>query len=282
MDFFRPKKNMNKHSLLAVVLLVSGSSLVAAQNIPLVAPTTSSANPFVHSNEPPRWLAADASVPAIAPLPPAATMSFDVALQVYEHKLEEQARELGSYSATTVIRAEIPSMSQSGEYQLRREYSAPHALEFKVIRAVGDAFVRTNVIARLLRVEVAHVEKDNPALTALTSCNYVFSHKSSGSMDGRPVYIYSVKPRVKRVGLFKGQIYLDARTGALVQVEGSTVKAPSLFIKSIRFVQQYVDVGRFTFLAHSHYEIKTRVVGRAVVDIYNQDYEPVALVEPSG
>jgi hypothetical protein len=90
------------------------------------------------------------------------------------------------------------------------------------------------------------------------------------------VLVFQVKPRAKRLGLFKGHIYLDARTGTLVRSEGSIVKSPSLFIKSIHFVEDYVDIAGFTFTSHIHSEVNTRVVGSAVVDIYDQDCQPVS------
>jgi hypothetical protein len=203
-------------------------------------------------------------------------MSSELALRTYWQRVQEQDRNLESYSATTVIRAELPTTSQYGEYALRRDYSAPRTLGFKVIGSVGDTFVRSKVIARLLQSEVDHVKKDDPALTSLTPANYKFSPKSTTTLGGRPVHVFQVNPRAKRLGLFKGHIYLDARTGTLVRSEGSIVKSPSLFIKSIHFVQDYVDVAGFTFPSHIHSEANTRVVGSAVVDIYDQDYQPVS------
>jgi hypothetical protein len=91
------------------------------------------------------------------------------------------------------------------------------------------------------------------------------------------VHVFQVNPRAKRLGLFKGRIYLDAHTGTLVRSDGSVVKSPSLFIKSIHFVQDYVDIAGFTFPSHMHSEAKTRAVGGAVVDIYDQDYQPISL-----
>jgi hypothetical protein len=74
----------------------------------------------------------------------------------------------------------------------------------------------------------------------------------------------------------KDGIYLDAWTGTSARSEGGIVKSPSLFIKSIHSVQDYVDIAGFTFPSHIHSEAKTRVVGSAVVDIYDQDYQPVS------
>ncbi|MGA9963937.1 MAG: hypothetical protein WBQ10_01935 [Terriglobales bacterium] len=58
------------------------------------------------------------------------------------------------------------------------------------------------------------------------------------------------------------------------------MKSPSLLIKSIHFVESYVDIAGFTFPSHIHSEVKTRIVGSAVVDIYAQDYQPVSFGGP--
>ncbi len=266
----------------SLALLVAGlgcSSFLAAQNTVLIASTAPADNPPLTSlSNHPLSLAAAAipSTPLTAPavLP---SMSSELALRAYWQGVEEQDRNLASYSATTIIHAELPATSQYGEYALRRDYSAPRSLGFQVIRSVGDTFVKSKVIARLLQSEVDHVKKDDPALTSLTPANYKFSHKSTTILDGRPVHVFQLNPRAKRLGLFKGRIYLDARTGTMVRSEGSIVKSPSLFIKSIHFVQDYVDIAGFTFPSHIHSEAKTRIVGSAVVDIYDQDYQPVSL-----
>ena len=84
-----------------------------------------------------------------------------------------------------------------------------------------------------------------------------------------------MKPHKKRAGLFKGRVYLDAHTGSLVRAEGSVVKSPSFFIKKLEFVQDYEDIAGFTFPVHIHSEASARIVGRAVVDIYQSNYQPV-------
>jgi hypothetical protein len=269
---------MRHFSLAILVVGLGWSSFVAAQNTALVASAASADNPplTLFSDRP--LSLAPAAIPATPLTAPAVLPSMwsELALRAYWQRAQEQDRNLASYSATTVIRAELPATSQYGEYELRRDYSAPRTLGFKVFRSVGDSFVRSKVIARLLQSEVDHVKKDDPALTSLTPANYKFSPKSTTSLGGRPVLVFQVKPRAKRLGLFKGHIYLDARTGTLVRSEGSIVKSPSLFIKSIHFVQDYVDIAGFTFPSHIHSEANTRVVGSAVVDIYDQDYQPVS------
>jgi len=224
-----------------------------------------------------------ATVPAVSGTPvPLVTpavlprMAPELALQMCRGRSVIQAAQLASYSATTLIRAQLPDTSQSGEYEVQQHYLAPRTLAFKGLRFTGDAFVKTNVIVRLLQSEVDHVQKDDPALNAISPANYKFSYKGTSELGGRLVHVYQLKPRQKRASLFKGRIYVDAYTGSLVRAEGRPAKSPSLFIKKIDFVQDYADIGPFTFPVHVHSEASARIVGRAIVDVYQRDYQPVA------
>jgi len=238
---------------------------------------------LVNASVPGYLFAADrlpAASPDTQPLAPAAApvlpiMSPELALATYERRTADQASQLASYSAVTIIKAELPDTAQEGEYEVQRHYSAPHTLLFKPIRFVGDKFVKSNVIVKLLQSEVYHVEKDDPSRTAISPANYKFSYKGESEVGDRLVQVFHVKPRKKRLGLFKGRIYLDAHTGALARVEGRAVKSPSFFVKNIEFVQDYADFDSFTLPVHVHSEARARIVGRTIVDIIHRDYQPV-------
>jgi hypothetical protein len=229
----------------------------------------SSAHTF--ANEPKAVPSVSVESPPVIP-----RMGPELALEVYRNRTVMQAEQLSSYSATTVMRAELPETKQSGEYELERQYSAPHTLAFKAVRFAGDNFVKVNVMLRLLQSEVTHVEKDDPSLNAISAANYKSSYKGTSQLNGHVVHIYQLKPRKKRAGLFKGRIYLDAYTGSIVRAEGRAVKSPSLFVKKIEFVQDYEDFGSFTLPVHIHSEAQARIVGRAIIDIYHSDYHPVS------
>ena len=97
------------------------------------------------------------------------------------------------------------------------------------------------------------------------------------------MHVFEAKPREKRVGLFKGRIYIDMLTGSLRRAEGQAVKSPSFFIKKIEFTTDYADFGNFTFPVHLHSSAKTRLVGRAVVEVSIRDYQSQSVsVEAAG
>jgi hypothetical protein len=253
----------------APLLMKPGADAIPPSSMPSFGVPTSDVPPAAISS------GDDVAVPLAEPavLP---RMAPELALQVYRGRSVIQAQQLASYSATTLIRAQLPDTSQSGEYEVQQHYSAPRTLAFKAVRFTGDAFVKTNVITRLLQSEVDHVQKDDPALNAISPANYKLSYKGTNELQGRTVHVYQLKPRQKRASLFKGRIYVDAYTGSLVRAEGRPVKSPSMFIKKIEFVQDYEDIGPYTFPAHMHSEATARIVGRAVVDVYQRDYQPVA------
>jgi hypothetical protein len=198
-----------------------------------------------------------------------------MALAAYERESKEESTELIGYTATSVIDAELPDSAQKAEFELKRHYAAPTVLEFTPIRSSGDKFVKSNVIVRLLQSEVDHVRRREQAQTAISSENYKFSYKGTARLNDATVHVYEVKPRQKRVGLFKGKIFVEASSGRLLRAQGRIAKSPSFFIKKIDFVQDYATIDGFTFPIHTHSEAQTRLVGKAIVDITHRDYQPV-------
>lgn len=207
---------------------------------------------------------------------PSPHLSPELALARYETGLRTQSSQLVGYTATSVIDAELPDSAQKAEFEVKRHYTAPSELEFTPLRSTGDKFVKTNIIVRLLQSEVDHVQKQEQSQTAIDSDNYKFSYKGTTELNGIPVHVYDVKPHHRRIGLFKGKIYLDNATGHLLRAQGTITKTPSFFIKKIKFTQDYATVAGFTLPTHIHSEADTRLVGKAVVEVYHRDYQPQA------
>ncbi len=256
--------------LMLITALFAGGA--GAQSYPLMAAAV---------NAPPAVavLPADRNAPVLAPPRALPRMAPELALETYLARAQRQMAQLGSYSDETVIEADLPSTRQRGRLQVRRTFSAPKSLAFTAVGFVGDNFVKSNVIVRLLQSEVDHVEKGEGAQTAINAGNYKFKFKSEEQLDGKLVYAYEVKPRRKRPGLFKGRIYVDAYSGSLRRAEGAMVKSPSFFIKKIEFVQDYADVEGFSLPVRLHSVSRTRLVGSAIVDITHSNYQARSLAQ---
>src|SRR5262249_19677631 len=90
--------------------------------------------------------------------------------------------------------------------------------------------------------------------------------------NGRSVHVYQVKPRSSLAGLFKGHVYLDALTGAMLRAEGKVERTPSFFIKKIEFVTDYVDLNGFSLPIRIHSVADARIIGRVVTPIATTGY----------
>jgi len=213
--------------------------------------------------------------PAVAlPGPALPRMAPELALQIYEQRAAEQDAKLAEYSDQMIVEAVLPDTSQKGEYELVRTYSAsPRQLSFTTVKFTGDSFVKTNVITRFLQSEVDHVQKSDPAASAINEKNYKITYKGMEDLDGQPTHVYQLKPRHKSPSLFKGKIYVDAYTGSLRRAEGTVSKSPSFFIRKIEFVQDFDDINGFTVPVAMHSTTKARIIGRAIVSVFHRGYK---------
>lgn len=205
-----------------------------------------------------------------------ARLGPEEALATYHRRMYEQATSLSAYSDTTVMKAELPETAQQAEYELQRQYAAPATLRFTPVNFKGDRFVKSNVLVRLLQSEVDHVSKRQGTQTAINDQNYKFSLKGTEDLNGVNCYVFQVKPRKKRVGLFKGRVYIDSYTGTMRRAEGTMVKSPSWWIKKIEFVQDFDEFGGFVFPTRMHSVNRVRLLGRTIVDVLHRNYRATA------
>jgi hypothetical protein len=226
------------------------------------------------------WAQAEAIAPASQFLPasifsaptPLPRMAPELALATFDQRADHQLNDLPSYSAVTRISAELPQSKQRAIFEVERHYAAPKTLQFVPVQFSGDDFVKHNVINRVLQQEVDSTGKQAGAQTAINERNYKFTYKGETEIEGRTVHVFQVKPVANLAGLFKGHVYLDVLSGAIVRAEGKLVKSPSFFIKKIDFVTDYADLNGFSLPVHVHSVADTRLIGHVVMDISTTGY----------
>ena len=136
---------------------------------------------------------------------------------------------------------------------------------YRFLRFTGDKLVKSDVIVRFLTAE-AHPPA-NVKDAGITAKNYKFHFLRTADYRGSRAYVYQLKPRKKRVGLYKGELWLDAASGARVREAGEFVKSPSMFIRRVHFVREYAP--RDSQLAYCgqpelmSINVETRIVGDA-------------------
>ncbi len=127
------------------------------------------------------------------------------------------------------IDARLPKRKMHGTLHALRNISKLGRITYHMLGFSGDNTVKTEVIARYLSAEVQANQGDNKGESnfSITPENYKFKYKGTEELDGRDAYVLRVTPREKKVGLFKGELWLDTETFMPVRESGSFVKTPS-------------------------------------------------------
>jgi hypothetical protein len=197
----------------------------------------------------------------------------------------EQERALAGASMEIDIRAALPKLKKEGRLHALRRISSLGRITYERLMFEGDGTVKKNVIARYLTAEAQSQENDDSPSLAVTPENYKFKYKGAGELDGRAVHILQVTPRRKRVGLFKGEIWVDAATYLRVRESGRFVKTPSIFLKRVEFVRTYEIRDGISVPRSIETVVQTRLVGKAELNIEFTNFSldpPAARVAAAG
>ena len=162
------------------------------------------------------------------------------------------------------IDAALPRLEKRGKLQALRKISRLGKITYKALGFSGDNTVKQEVITRYLAAESEGRENGT---IAITPANYKFRYSGRIVQNGQTTIILQVTPRKKAVGLFKGELWLDAETGMPLRESGEFVKSPSVFLKKIAFVRDYELHDGVSIPKHIASRVETRVVGRAELQI---------------
>jgi hypothetical protein len=162
------------------------------------------------------------------------------------------------------IDAKLPKLEKSGTMRVLRSISKLGQITFKSLGFSGDNTIKKEVISRYLAAES---DARNSGEIAITPANYKFHYKGVTDDAGRQVATFQITPKKKKVGLFKGELWLDTATGMPVRESGRFVKNPSVFLKKIQFVRDYEIRDGIAFPKHIESTVDTRLVGRAELNI---------------
>jgi len=196
----------------------------------------------------------------------------EAVVDTYAAISREQGERLRGATMEVEIEANLPQLKKQGRLQALRRISRLGRITYEAIRFEGDKTVKSNIIARYLAAE-AEAQSGDESLLAVTPANYKFKYKGHSGQDENQIYIYQLTPRRKRVGLFKGELWIDAATCLPVRESGRLVKTPSIFLKRVEFVREYYIRGGVAVPLQIASTVETRLVGRAEVTVHFRNVE---------
>ena len=189
----------------------------------------------------------------------AQSMTPPEALSHYLARSRDQQPGCSDSAFTVRIDASLPALRKQGSMSGLRLISKTGRIVYRGLRFTGDNLIKTAVIARFLANDTNPPERaDN---VGVTQQNYSFTYAKTADYNGLTAYVFLLKPRRKRAGLFRGELWLTADTAAPLRLWGDLVKSPSIFVRSFRFVQDYQMVEECSQPLRLQVTARTRIAG---------------------
>lgn len=193
-------------------------------------------------------------------------------VQKYLNNMDQQRDSLRGMTMKVQLDGKLPRLKKSGTMAALRRISALGKITYKVLGFQGDDTVKKEVIARYLTAETQAEEHTGGESVSITPNNYEFKYKGVQTKADKTVHVFELKPRRKRVGLFKGELWLDKDTLLPLHEEGRLVKNPSIFLKKVEFARDYEITDGVARPKRIESVIDTRIAGKAELRIDFLDY----------
>jgi hypothetical protein len=167
---------------------------------------------------------------------------------------------------TVQIDASLPNLRKQGSMSGLKVVSRTGQTVYRGLRFTGDNLIKSAVIARFLANEAKR--PGQVAGADITRQNYSFAYDRTSEYNGITAYVFRVKPLAKRVGLFRGELWIDANTANPLRLWGDFVKSPSIFVRNFRFVQDYQGIAHCFHPLRLLLTVDTRIAGRAEMAVW--------------
>jgi len=143
-----------------------------------------------------------------------------------------------------------------------------------VLSETGSEVLRKMVLHELLNNEKHIAEPANREAASITSANYEMKLRPGGvqRLDGRDCYVLDISPKHAASNMIDGTLWVDAKDGSVIQVQGVESKSVSVFTGPTQILRQYAIVNGFAMVAHSRAVANGKLSGRTVIKIDYQDY----------
>ena len=195
----------------------------------------------------------------------------DAIVENYCAATRDQEQSVQNATMDVEIDASLPKLKKHGRLRALRRISALGRITYEHLFFEGDGTIKNQVISRYLSAEVEAQKEQAPSL-AVTPANYKFKYRGRTEREGREAYVFQVTPKNKRVGLFKGELWIDAGTYLRVEEAGYLVKNPSIFLKKVAFVRTYEIRDGISVPRQVQSVVDTRLVGKAELTIDFSNY----------
>lgn len=161
------------------------------------------------------------------------------------------------------------------EMTVKTTYKRDTGKSYSIVSENGSAVIRNLVLHAILDNEQQVNEPGIREGAWITTANYEMQVKPGGiqKVDGQDCVALVLTPRRKEPYLLEGTLWVDAKDGKIVQIEGKATKSSSVFTGATQMARQYANVEGFAQATHARAQSDSFLFGQTVVKIDYQDYQ---------
>jgi outer membrane lipoprotein-sorting protein len=160
------------------------------------------------------------------------------------------------------------------EMTVKTLYRKDEGKSYTILSQSGPEIVQKMAFRTLLDNEQRINQPGNREASWFTSANYEMNLKSGEpvQLDGRECLLLAISPKRKAPNLIVGTMWVDAKDGSIVQIQGMASKSPSIWAGTTQMTRQYINVNGFAMATHARAVANSFLFGQTVVTIDYSDY----------
>ncbi|MGB9407663.1 MAG: hypothetical protein WCA89_09005 [Terracidiphilus sp.] len=163
----------------------------------------------------------------------------------------------------------------AAEMTVKTDYREETGKSYTILSQSGSAIIRSLVLGAILDTEKRINLPGNREGSWLTSANYEMKLKTGTieRLDGRDCVALAITPRRKAPNMIEGTLWVDAKDGSIVRIEGTASQSPSVFTGPAHVMRRYASVNGFGMATHARAVSNSFLFGPTVVTIDYRDYQ---------
>ena len=189
---------------------------------------------------------------------------FEIEIQKSHNRLVRSATMVAKFAG------KMTGLDKFARIEAKRHVASDGTINYDVIAREGDKTVQKELIVRFINLEM-EARTRNTEDVAVNATNYKIKYKGTIEQAGRDTDVFEVHPKKKRIGLFKGEVWIDTETGLTVHQEGQWVKSPSVFVKNVKFSQDFEILDGNQVPKSATFTTQTRFWGVAEMNVEYTD-----------
>jgi hypothetical protein len=92
-------------------------------------------------------------------------------------------------------------------------------------------------------------------------------------LDERDCLALAIVPKHKAPNMIEGTLWVDAKDGSIVRMEGTASQSPSIFTGPAQVRRRYVNVNGYSMATDARATSDSFFLGRTIVTIAYRDYQ---------